>query len=39
MARIAFDLDDGCHLDLNWGELTREPRYDRKRTPPRIVHA
>ncbi len=38
-ARIAFDLDDGRRLDLDWGELTREPRYDRKRTQPRIVHA
>jgi len=37
--RVTFDLDDGRRLDLGWHELAREPRYGRKRTPPRIVHA
>lgn len=37
--RVTLHLDDGRRLALNWHELAREPRYGRKRTPPRIVHA
>lgn len=37
--RVTLDLDDGRRLDLAWHELAREPRYGRKPTPPRIVHA
>ena len=37
--RVTLDLDDGRSLEVKWRELAREPRYGRKRTPPRIVHA
>lgn len=37
--RLTLALDDGRSLDLNWHELAREPRYGRKRAPPRVVHA
>lgn len=37
--RVTLDLDDGRRVEGKWHELAREPRYGRKRTPPRIVHS
>jgi conjugative relaxase-like TrwC/TraI family protein len=36
---LTLKHQDGRMLSLPWTQLAREPRYGRKPTPPRIVHA
>jgi conjugative relaxase-like TrwC/TraI family protein len=37
--RLRLRLEDGRFLDEPWLRLSREPRFGRKPSPPRIVHA
>ncbi len=38
-ARLRLALKDGRALEAAWSDLAQQPRFGRKRPPPRIVHA
>nr|NKR04291.1 AAA family ATPase [Escherichia coli] len=38
-ARLRLALEDGRALEVAWSDLAQQPRFGRKRSQPRIVHA